>query len=149
MPGSSVMPFALLAPLGELGEGRHHVLAFRLPRVVAGDAVLDQDRRDVADEADGLRRPRLRGPARLRRRRLRPGFVAAGFGFAGSDGGLRLVSPPSVGRRLAAACAVFSAWGLGSSAETRLRRAMTANTETSEDRDLASDRIGTSWRFSQ
>ena len=57
-------PFALLAPLGELGEGRHDVLALRLPRVVAGDAVLDQDRRDVSHEADGLARAGLGRPGR-------------------------------------------------------------------------------------
>ena len=64
-------PLALLAPLGELGERRHHVLALGLLGVVAGDAVSHQDRGHVAHEADRLRlrrlvagRPGLRGCGR-------------------------------------------------------------------------------------
>lgn len=84
-----------LAPFGQTFERGHVVLGFRLPRVVAGDAVPHQNRRHVLHEADrGGRRlggcPRIIAPGgrdgRCRDRRGGQEQTKTGHG-EGSPGG--------------------------------------------------------------
>ena len=54
LPGSSVIPSPCCPPLASCVKVVITYLLSDFPRVVAGDAVLDQDRRDVANEAHGF-----------------------------------------------------------------------------------------------